>query len=369
MAVYDSNGVALSAIYDNNGTSLQYAYNKDGTEIFSGTEPEEPFIKTTLTYDTNWFINSAWLANATIQRDRIKTIYQQSEDAIPFFIQTDGHGRYNEGNKGCHNLAEPIMRYMPNIQLGDYGSYYSDGNNPANHARTSLGITNYISAMGNHEFMKSTAEGSLIPDLPTLIASYTPPNGILGSQTYGYYKVLDDKYNIKWLVGQEYVPDATNSSGFVRNATDEQWQWFISEMASNDGYDIIVLNHAPFGGTYYRIATDDYVTYGGTNGRNDFAPLLSARKAKQSGTHTISDGTTFTYDFTNCTSDLLTVFHGHTHKISTMEKSYHGYPAFIGRDMTNSGDCAYGIIDRFNGKLYIFTFNKSSADEALVLDL
>lgn len=366
MAVYDAAGTALSDVYDKTGNSLQYAYDKNGNQIFD-SEEEEPFVKTTLAYDTNWFINSAWLANATIQRDRIKAIYQQSEDAIPFFIQTDGHGRYNEGNKGCHNLAEPVMRYIPNIMLGDYGSYYADGANPTNHARTSAGITNYLPVMGNHEFMPSTAEGSLIADLPTLIASYTPSRAILGSQTYGYYKVLDDTYNVKWLVGQPHIPDANNSSGFYSKYTNDQWEWFIDELESDDGYDIIVLNHEPFAGTYYKVATDNTVTY--TGGNYNLAPILSDRKAKRSGTYTDSDGVTHTYDFTGCTSDLLTVLHGHTHKISTLNKAQYGYPAFIGRDMTNNGDCAYGIIDRADSKMYIYTFGKSSADDAIVLDI
>ena len=367
MAVYDKIGSTLSTVYDKTGSSLQYAYDKDGNEIFSGSESEEPFIKTTLSYDTNWFINSAWLSNATIQRDAIKSIYQASNDAIPFFIQTDGHGRYNEGNKGCHNLAEPVMRYIPNMMLGDYGSYYSNGNNPANHARTSAGIESYLPAMGNHEFMPSTAEDSLIADLPTLVASYVPSNAIIGSSTYGYYKILDDRYNVKFLVGQPHIPDVNDSSGFYNKFTSDQWAWFINEIESDDGYDIIVLHHEPFAGTYYRIATQDTKIY--TGGNYNLTPLLQARKNKQSGTFTDADGVTHSYNFTSCTSDLLAVFHGHTHKISTMDKSYYGYPAFIGRDMTNNGDCAYGIIDRAGGKMYIYTFGKSSADDAIVLDL
>lgn len=366
MAVYNKTGDSLSIIYGKDGSPLQIAYDKDGVQIYGG-DGEDEFIKTTLPYTTNWFINDAWLSNATIQRNAIKAIYQQSEDAIPFFIQTDGHGRFNEGNKGCHNLAESTMRYIPNLQLGDYGSYYSNGNNPANHLTSSDGINNYLPAMGNHEFMKSSEEGALIADLPTLIASYTPSDGVLGSQTYGYYKVYDDKYNVKWLVGQAHIPDSDNSSGFVYKATSDQFQWFIDELEANDGYDVIVLNHEPFPGTYHNVATDaDYVY---TRTTFNLAPILSARKAKQSGTYVDTSDVTHTYDFTGCTSDLLVSLHGHIHKILTMDKTQYGYPSFVGRDMTNQGDCAYGIIDRAGGKMYIYTFNKSSADEALVLDL
>lgn len=366
MSAYGKTGNVLATLYALNSDALQYAYDINGVQIFS-SDGEDEFIKTTLAYDTNWFITTAWLENAVIQRNRVKAIYQQSEDAIPFFIQTDGHGRYNEGNKGCHNLAEPVMRYIPNMQLGDYGSYYSDGNNPANHTRTSAGIENYLPAMGNHEFMKSTAEGSLIADLPTLIAAYTPSDGILGSQTYGYYKVYDDKYNIKYLVGQAHIPDVNNSSGFVYKATSDQFQWFIDELATNDGYDVIVLNHEPFPGTYYNVATEATYSYGRTT--FNLAPILADRKAKRSGTYTDTDNVIHSYDFTECTSDLLCTLHGHIHKILTKDKEEYGYPSFVGRDMTNNGDCAYGIIDRAGEKMYIFTFGKNYANDALILDL
>lgn len=366
MAVYDREENVLSAIYDKSGNSLQYAYDKNGTLIFD-CSGEDPFIKTTVPYTTNWLIDSAWLENATIQRDRIKTIYQQSEDAIPFFIQTDGHGRYNEGNKGCHNLAEPIMRYIPNLQLGDYASYYADGANAERHIASSLGLNNYLPAMGNHEFMIGSDETAEKADMEVLVPAFTPSNAILGSETYGYYKVYDDVYNIKWLVGQEHIPDENNSNGFVYRATSDQFQWFIDEMEDDDGYDIIVLNHEPFSGTFYDWTRE--VVAVSTNNTLNLAPIMADRKAKQSGTYTDPSGVVHTYDFSNCSSDLLCSLHGHIHRIWTMENTEFGFPAVVGRDMTNAGDCLYGIIDRAEGKLYIYPFNKTSADDAIILDL
>ena len=367
MAVYNRSGTALSAVYDTDGISLQYAYDKDGNEIFASGE--SPFVPTSVSYDTNWLIKEAWLTNAETQRNAVKAIYQASSDAIPFFIQTDGHGRFNEGNKGCHNLAEAVMGYIPNIMLGDYASYYGDGANPTNHTRTSAGIANYFPVMGNHEFMPSTAEGSLIADLSLLVPSYTPSNAVLGSQTYGYYKVLDDTYNIKWLVGQPHVPDSSVSAGFTTGFTNDQWEWFISELEADDGYDVIVLNHEPFAGTFYNHTDGTTATYAGQGGKVNLSPILEDRKAKQSGTFTDVDGVTHSYDFTGCNSDLLCVFHGHTHRILSADKTEHGYPSYVGTCMTNRGDCAYGIIDRDGGKLYIFPFNNSTLGATIVLDL
>ena len=366
MAVYSLPGTALSAVYDIDGNSLQYAYDKNGNEIFAGGDA--PWNPVPVSYTMNWLIKEAWLTNAETQRNAVKAIYQASEDAIPFFIQTDGHGRYNEGNKGCHNLAEPVMGYIPNIMLGDYASYYNDGANPADHARTSAGIANYFPVMGNHEFMRGTAEGALIADLSTLVASYTPARGIK-NKTYGYYKVLDDTYNIKWLVGQPHIPDSNASGGFTTGFTNDQWEWFIDELEADDGYDVVVLNHEPFAGTFYNHTDETTSTYLGMGGKVNLSPILAARKAKQSGTFTDVDGVTHSYDFTGCNSDLLCVFHGHAHKILSADKTEHGYPSYVGTYMTNRGDCAYGIIDRDGGKLYIFPFNNSTLGTTIVLDL
>lgn len=361
MAVYNKNGNVLSEIYDKSGVSLQYAYDKDGTEIFSG---EEPFVPTTLPYDTNWFVTDAWINNATTQRNAVLQKYQASNDAIPFFIETDGHGRFNEGNKLAHNLAESVMRYIPNLQLGDYASYYNYGANPTSHENTSAGISNYMCAMGNHEFMsKETGD---IPSLPALVESYVPSGATIGSSTYGYYKKIDTKYRVKWLVTQPHLPDANNSSGFVTKMTSDQYEWLIDELEANDGYDIVFLQHEGLNGTYTKL---DGTTYNVNYPAIDVNTILSARKAKTAGSYTDSYGVAHSFDFTGCTTDLLCSFHGHWHVVSYMTKQTFGFPVFVGRDMTNAGDCCYGLIDRANGKLYIYCFTKTEVSEPIILDL
>lgn len=365
MAVYNAVGTALSTIYDKDGVSLQYAYDKNGTEVFSG---EEPFVPTTLAYDTNWVIKEAWLTNAATQRDAVKALYQASDDAIPFFIQSDGHGRFNEGNKGCHNLAESTMGYIRNIQLGDYASYWNDGETATNHIRTSAGITKYVPVLGNHEFMCESTDTDREADIAVLVNAFTPTDGILGSQTYGYYKIIDEVHNVKYLVGQMHIPDSTNSSGFISKCLGVQWEWFIDEMESNDGYDIVILNHEPFPGTYIQRESGEEVvrTLGGSYA---LMPLLSARKAKTSGTITDADGVTHSYDFTGCTSDLLCALHGHVHKELYIEKTTYGFPVYVAYEFANYRNCCYGLIDRDSGRLYIYAFTNTGVSEPLVLDL
>lgn len=377
MSAYNLNGTEIYSAFNRYEEVLEQIYDINKNELFSsvvvgglsggGEENRNAaFTKTILPYATNWLIKEAWLTNATIQRDAIKALYEASNDAIPFFIQTDGHGRYCEGNVGCHNLAESTMRYIRNFQLGDYASYYRDGASAASHINVSQGIKNYISAMGNHEFLNNNDPDALTPDLSVLVPAFTPKGADINTD-YGFYKVLDPYFNVKYLVGQPHIPDENDSDGFIVKYTSAQWEWFIDELEANDGYDIVVLNHEPFGGTYTRVADGSTVTK--TGGAYNLTPILQARKAKTSGSYTDSASNVYQYDFTGCTSDLLCVFHGHTHKKEYIEKTQLGYPVYIQRDFTNNADCCYGLIDRANSKLYIYAFTKADVSEALVLDL
>ncbi len=367
MPVYNIDGVAKNVAFNRLGVQLSQAYDINGNELLNGGGDDDEFIKTILPYDTNYIINSAWLGNAQIQRDALISAYTVSEDAIPFFIQTDGHGRLNEGNKGCHNLAEETMKYIRNIQLGDYASYYYDGSNPSSHSRTSSGIEKYIGVMGNHEFLNNNSADALLADLPTLVASYTPSDAVLGSATYGCYKVLDSKYNVKYLVTQPHIPDENDSKGFIWKITDEQYEWLIDELESNDGYDVVIIQHEPLNATYTK--TDGTGTSGQSFANMSIGEILSARKAKGNGTYTDSDGIVHSYDFRNVESDLLCALHGHTHKEMYLEKDVLGFPVYVADWFGNDYTCCYGLIDRTNQKLMIWKFSKSETSNILELNL
>lgn len=364
MSVYNYTGDALTYAYDVLGTTLQYAYDVDGNEVLSGDPPEEPWVKTLLRYDTNYIITEAWLANATTQRNAVMAAY--SANNIPFFIQTDGHGKKNEGNKGCHNLAEETMRYIANMQLGDWASYYSDGANATEHISTSRGITNYLTVMGNHEFMKA-AQSDPTADLTQLVASFVPLDAGYINPTYGYWKKLDNKKHVKYLGTQPHIPDNSNSSGYIGKFTSDQWEWVIDELEANDGYDIVILQHEPFGGTYTRLDNSETETW--TGGNYNLSPVFAARKAKTSGSVTDADGMTHTYDFSGCTSDFLCVFHGHTHYVMYMDKTQFGYPVYVADDFDNDKTSCYGLIDRDNGKLKIWRFGQSGVENVFELEL
>lgn len=349
----------------NNATFGSWLHN--GGLTVTALYVEEDFDLLWIPYKLSNLINDAWGENAKIQRNLVLEKYNNSSSAIPFFAQTDGHGKYNDGNVGCYNLSEKTMRFIRNIQLGDYGSYYSDGNNAAKHLSSSSGLVNYIPVMGNHEFLNNNSPDAELASLPVLVNSFVAKDGILGSETYGYYKVIDDEYKVKYLIGQPYIPDEQNSGGFIVKYLPEQFQWFIDEMEANDGYDIVILNHQYYGCTITWVVSGDTGTY--TGGNFNLTPILRDRKQKLAGTFLDPDGVLHTYDFTQCTSDLLCVFHGHKHSLGYAESSQNGYPIVVFDDLGNAGECAYGIIDRENRKLWIYPFSKSSVSEPLELDL
>lgn len=364
MAIYNGQGQLIESVFDYQGSALTQCYNLNGDELMGGGD--DPFIKTILPYDTNYIISSAWLANATTQRNLLISECAESEGPIPFFIQTDGHGRYSEGNKACHNLAEETLRYIPNIQLGDYESYYNNGNNPINHKRTTIGIINYISVMGNHEFLNNNSEGAELANLQTLVNAYTPNNAILGSDTYGYYKILDSQKTVKYLVTQPHIPDENDSKGFIWKITSNQYDWLINELEANDGYDVIVIQHEPINGTY--VNTD------GTTSVYNFpnmsiGEILTAKKAKANGSYTDSDNVTHQYDFTGSNTDLLCVLCGHHHKEAYLSKNTFGFPVYVADWFGHKYTCAYGLIDRENSKLKIWKFSSQEVAPLLELDL
>lgn len=352
--IYNVDGSGIASVFSVSGNLLDQAYDLSGNALIDGGDSEsDDFIKTIIPYDTSYIINADWLANATTQRNNLLAAYMASEDAIPFFIQTDGHGRSLEGNKGCHNLAEETMGYIRNIQLGDYESYYNGGDNPSNHARQKIGVSHYLSIMGNHEFMMNNTPEADEADLSVLVSSYTPTDAVLGGQD-GYYKFIDTKYNVKYLVTQPHIPDATASKGFVYGMSSYQVNWLISEMESNDGYDIVVLQHEPIGTGESAVATRD---------------LMVARKAKSSGTYTDPNGITYNYDFTHCQNDFLCSLHGHKHEEIYYTKDTFGFPVYVADWFGRNYTCTYGLIDRDNGKLKIWKFNRESVANVLELDL
>lgn len=358
MNTYTMNGTKLKHTYEQGFPPIKIAYDILGRSL-------SDFISQPLPDGMD--DTETWKANAITQRDAMIDLYNRSNDAIPFFIQTDGHGRGSGGNIGCHNLSEEYCGYITNIQLGDYASYYADGANPARHADTSAGIEKYITVMGNHEFLTNNADATMLADLPTLIASYTPSDAVLGSSTYGYYKVIDEEYGVKYLVVQPYIPDGSKSSGFRHEITNDQYEWLIDELEANDGLDIVILRHEPLGGNYIRASDGAAVTM--SDSGYSVNEILSARKSKTNGSFTDAASNVHVFDFRGCTTELLCALHGHIHKTWYRTKDTLGFPVYVADWFGNKNAACYGLIDREHHKLTMWWFNANSTEAPIVLDL
>ena len=180
----------------------------------------------------------------------------------------------------------------------------------------------------------------------------------------GYFTVVDDYYNVKYLVinNMEY-PDTNMQTHRITTA---QAKFIVSELSANDGYDIIILSHIP-------IDSADVTLRDGTTGgftttflsdataNTSFHDMLAARKDKTSGIFTDSEGVEHSYDFSDASGDILMSMHGHDHHeaYKTMEN---GVTEFLFDCMKDYDTLFYfGYIDRENKK-FKYWRNEVGAD-------
>lgn len=261
--------------------------------------------------------------------------YKGDTRKIPVIIHTDQHGRLSSASKpiftSLGNLV-PWYDVSKIMNLGDcVGDHWEDADteNPflscgdletMMECLADIPISKRLDVYGNHDTWYHDADGNdvVVPDQARLSQYFRNifarnPN----SNQQGYFVDYDNKYNVKYVVvsGFEY----TTSRSTYRIST-AQMKWIISEMSKDDGYDIVVVSHAPL---YYQSSTEVFptgmtpsdegstVVYRLSNVDTD--GLFNARKNKTSGTVTDSDGVEHTFDFSGCTTDILCGLHGHMH--------------------------------------------------------
>ena len=107
--------------------------------------------------------------------------------------------------------------------------------------------------------------------------------------------------------------------------TSEAVEAMISMLSVVDDNDIVILSHIqPYAlqDEWYIPAVDgeqagtssetrSHIAYSNTNAIDN---MIADRKAKRSGTITDSSGVSHSYNFSNCTSDLLCCLNGHSHE-------------------------------------------------------
>lgn len=327
MSVYNLSGNELSNLYDTS-SELEYAYDIEGNEVFNSSGSD---------YD-EW--TTEYQHTILQARDAWKTEYRADNSIIPVIVHTDQHRYLNSAHKPTFdylNLAVKWNEISAIINLGDVcGAVYntSDLNNMVT-CLSSLPKSKRIDVYGNHDCQLSKEEGSSYAYAPLTDELYhTLQDTYFNNSEYGnnnsihYYGfkgmqyVIDPLHNIKFCIFAVWV---TRGDPWYHYYCDsDSVEAMISMLSSVDNYDIVILSHiAPYARstTWYIPPTDGNVasTETSTYGTNALGysvqldQLYADRKAKRSGTITDCDGNVHTYDFTNCTSDLLCTLNGHHH--------------------------------------------------------
>ena len=309
---------------------------------------------------------TAWETNAATSYANLLEAYKAVPNSgIPFFITTDQHGRGVEVNRWLNNHDASIngMDVM-NLNLGDTVVDIFNAAELGNIYNRSWQIKNHIMVFGNHEIKAGTETPNLY-DLNRWFISTRGRKFYIGPM--GCFTVYDDNHSVKYVCVANYYQ---TDSGIDRGLDADSAEWLVNELAKNDGYDVIYLQHWPVF-TTKRLRTADSETADTENHSSSYNykiwQMLLGRKKKNSGTFIDSLGGEHPYDFTNCEHELLITMHGHNHQeqISTVD----GLTAYAADLLGDNRRCTFGLIDRLNGKVTFWVFDSAGCLDPLELSV
>lgn len=306
-------------------------------------------------------LSTTWLANAETSYNSLKQeVESLSYDAVPFFIQTDLHGRNNSPARWLHNKDKTIK----NINLGDIVTDYYNETENTNYRESAMPVANLITVFGNHEANKV---GNDIPTSYGLNYYYTDTTkGARMINQRGYFTARDDKYNVKYVVISPYYMELDGSRNGVCVNTD-QMTWLLNELSGNDGYDIIVLMHQLFTDTHHNRSGTVQSWQDAPVVLEDLWNVIKNRRNKGSGTITDSDNVQHSYDFSTVKSSYLGSLHGHAHEELMLTEN--NTTAYAADWYGNENSCTFGVFDRKNNKLKIWKFGNTGVQDVLTLDI
>ena len=346
MAYYDIWGNPLGVVYDIHGNTF---YQKPTSAV------------TNLDYSVP---STAFFSNADQQLGVMKAKYQTSDEkAVPLFIGTDHHGTGLDVHRWFSNNNDICA---VDLQLGDVCTdVYGESTLTTMKERMSP-VTNYIGILGNHD-VKQTSE---IPTQEKIRDYFAWNNSyrceVIDTDVNASYAVYDDVHGIKFICCDWYTKIGENANGTMPypHTTTAVTDWFLNELTANDGYDIIVLQHALF--------TDTYLKPDGTGQSSPDAPagmerlweVMKDRKNKRSGTYVDDDGMSHVYNFTGCTGDLICTLHGHSHELLYLREE-----GLSSLSFENWWTVTHALIDRTGGKFHLWMNDYDSVSEEYVYDL
>lgn len=286
---------------------------------------------------------------------------------IPIIVHTDQHGRIGEKNPVLKLIGDITNWYEISkcINLGDtVADRFSAAALQAylDAAKDCIPLSRRLDVYGNHDIWDAD-EGQKYTVNQKRLSPYFKNIYARRRSNNGYFTVMDDYYNVTYLVINNMEYPATNYS--TRRITTVQANFIVEELSKKDGHDIILLSHVPLVAddtmtsrdTSYQAYTETFLSDATANA--SFLAMIAARKTKTSGTFTDSEGVEHAYDFSACDGELLMSLHGHTH--------FEAYKALTGSvtefafDWFDGNTFYFAYIDR-NAKKFKFWKNENGVE-------
>lgn len=239
---------------------------------------------------------------------------------IPIIVHTDQHGRIGASNQVMKLIGDMVNWYEVSkcINLGDtvadrFGTTALE--NYLSATKDSIPLSKRLDVYGNHDVWDSDDSQKYTVDQKRL-SPYFKNIYARRHGNNGYFTVVDDYYNVKYLVVSDLEYPDTNYS--TRRITTAQAKFIVSELSADDGRDVVLVSHVPLDSDEVTSRDSTYQAYSekflsDTTAHNSFMTMIAARKNKTSGTFTDSEGVEHAYDFSNASGDLLMSLHGHSH--------------------------------------------------------
>ena len=239
---------------------------------------------------------------------------------IPIIVHTDQHGRIGASNQVMKLIGDMVNWYEVSkcMNLGDTVPDRFDMTTLENYlsaTKDSIPLSKRLDVYGNHDVWDSDDSQKYTVDQKRL-SPYFKNIYARRHGNNGYFTVVDDYYNVKYLVISDLEYPDTNYS--TRRITTAQAKFIVSELSEDDGRDVVLVSHVPLDSDEVTSRDNTYQAYSekflsDTTAHNSFMTMIAARKNKTSGTFTDSEGISHTYDFSNVSGDLLMSLHGHAH--------------------------------------------------------
>lgn len=267
----------------------------------------------------------AWMAEA-----------RADTSVIPVVVHTDQHGRLTANNSLFAYLSKavPWADISACIGLGDTANYSETAFQNMVACLSVIPKNKQINIWGNHDTWYGSVNNNILTEEHlTVLNTYFDNSAYNGNHKFSDYGIecmIDEDRKIKYVTfgGWEYDMAIGGYSHYIIGS--DSMEYIIDILSQQDGYDIVILTHIqPFKDQtvtdWVHPPVEDGSTQGGGGGMSvgvgtvvssseTFVDnLLIDRQNKASGSITDSYGNVHTYDFTNCTSDIICCFAGHEH--------------------------------------------------------